>query len=225
MRLNLAAGPQGSVSPEVPDRHTRQVPDHPWTPEWDAGTWLNEPATRVDDAGHLHVTADQGSDFWQVTSYGFRRDSGHALLYPLAPDEAIEVAFLADFTHLYDQAGVFLRVDDVTWIKAGIEHTDGVPHLSAVVTRGLSDWSTFPVPDWFGRPVTIRLSRSGDAVTVRGRVEAEPWVMIRLAPLDPAAVATAGPFCAAPERAGLTVRFTRTRLGPADAGLHQPPPA
>jgi regulation of enolase protein 1 (concanavalin A-like superfamily) len=199
------------------------MPDHPRTLPWDAGTWLNEPTSRVDGAGQLQVTADEGSDFWQVTSYGFRRDSGHALLYPLAQDEAIEVSFLADFTHLYDQAGALLRVDEETWIKAGIEHTDGVPQLSAVVTRGSSDWSTFPVPDWNGRLVTIRMSRTGDAVTVRGRVEAEPWVMIRLAPLDPAAVTSAGPFCAAPERSGLTVRFTGARLGPADTGLHQPP--
>ena len=191
--------------------------------QWDAGSWLNEPASRVDDVGHLHVTAEQGSDFWQVTSYGFRRDSGHALLYPLAQDEAVEVTFIADFPQLYDQAGALLRVDETTWIKAGIEHTDGVPHLSAVVTHGSSDWSTFPVPDWNGREVTIRMSRTGDAVTVRGRVEAEPWVMIRLAFLDAAAVTTAGPFCAAPERPGLTVRFTVARLGSADAGLHEPP--
>lgn len=193
------------------------------TLEWGAGTWLNEPRNRVDDAGRLHVTARQGSDFWQETSYGFRRDSGHALLYPLPQNSAIEVSFVADFTHLYDQAGALLRVDEETWIKAGIEHTDGVPHLSAVVTRGSSDWSTFPVRDWNGREVTMRMSRSGDAVTVRGRVAAEPWVMIRLAPLDPAAVTGAGVFCAAPERSGLTVRFTGVRRGPADPGLHEPP--
>jgi len=190
---------------------------------WGAGEWLNEPESWIDDGGHLHVTARQGSDFWQVTSYGFRRDSGHALLHPLDQDSAIEVSFRADFSHLYDQAGVLLRVDESTWIKAGIEHTDGVPHLSAVVTRGFSDWSTFPVPDWNGREVTIRMSRTGDAVTVRGRVDDEPRVMIRLAPLDSAAVATAGPFCAAPERAGLTVEFTRMRLGPSDPALHEPP--
>lgn len=195
------------------------------TVEWRAGEWLNEPEFRVDDGGHLLVTAGQGSDFWQETSYGFRRDSGHALLHPLRQESAIEVGFLADFTHLYDQAGVLLRVDEETWIKAGIEQTDGVPHLSAVVTRGCSDWSTFPVPDWNGREVTVRMSRSGDAVTVRARVDEEPWVMIRLAPLDPAAVATAGPFCAAPERAGLTVEFTRVRIGPSDPGLHEPPPS
>lgn len=195
------------------------------TLEWAAGKWINEPESRVDDSGHLHVTAREGSDFWQVTSYGFRRDSGHALLHPLPQDSALEVSFRADFSCLYDQAGVLLRCDAENWIKAGIEFTDGVPHLSAVVTRGVSDWSTFPVPDWNGREVTVRVSRHGDAVTVRGRVDAEPWVMIRLAPMDPDAVTRAGLFCAAPERSGLTVAFTQVRLGPSDTGLHEGPSA
>lgn len=193
--------------------------------EWSAGEWLNEPESRVDADGRLHLSAREGSDFWRRTSYGFERDSGHALLYPLPQDSAVEVTFRADFGHLYDQAGVLLRCDENTWIKTGIEFTDGLPHLSAVVTHGLSDWSTFPVPEWAGREITMRVSRSGDAVTVRARVDAEPWVLIRLAPLAPTAVAGAGPFCAAPERSGLTVEFVRVRLGPADPGLHEPPPA
>ncbi|MGZ6868743.1 MAG: DUF1349 domain-containing protein [Frankiaceae bacterium] len=193
--------------------------------EWSAGEWINEPESRVDVSGHLHVTAREGSDFWRRTSYGFERDSGHALLYPLPQDSAIEATFRADFKYLYDQAGVLVRCDAATWIKAGIEFTDGVPHLSAVVTNGMSDWSTFPVREWAGREVTVRVSRTGDAVTVRGRVDAEPWVMIRLAPLAPAAITTAGPFCAAPERSGLTVEFLRVRLGDADTGLHEAPPA
>jgi regulation of enolase protein 1 (concanavalin A-like superfamily) len=193
--------------------------------EWSAGEWLNEPESRVDASGHLHVTAREGSDFWRRTSYGFERDSGHALLYALPQDSAIEVSFRADFTYLYDQAGVFLRCDEETWIKAGIEFTDGLPHLSVVVTDGMSDWSAFPVGEWAGREVTVRLSRSGDAVTVRARVDREPWGMTRLAPLAPTAVAGAGPFCAAPERSGLTVEFLQARLGPADTGLHEPPSA
>ncbi|WSX47119.1 DUF1349 domain-containing protein [Streptomyces sp. NBC_00963] len=44
--------------------------------------------------------------------------------------------------------------------------------------------------------------------------------MIRLTPLDPAAKASAGPYCCSPQRAGLRVRFTRFAVGPADRRLH-----
>ncbi|RAZ32777.1 MULTISPECIES: DUF1349 domain-containing protein [Microbacterium] len=188
--------------------------------DWSVGSWTNEPAEAVLDGDDLLVTAREGSDAWRVTSYGFVHDDEHALLAPMRPDTAVEVSFVLDFAAQFDQAGVFLRVDDETWIKAGIEHSDGADSLGAVVTRGVSDWSLAPVADWAGRIVTVRASRSGDAVTIRARVDDEDWRLVRVAPLDPDADVAAGPFCCAPTRTGLTVRFVSWRSAPADASLH-----
>ena len=188
--------------------------------DWSDGAWTNEPERVERDGADLLVTAREGSDAWRVTSYGFVHDDEHALLAPMAPGTAVEVAFRLDFSAQFDQAGVFLRVDDETWIKAGIERSDGTESLGAVVTHGASDWSLSPVTGWSGRIVTVRASRAGDAVTVRARVDDEPWRLVRVAPLDPAASVSAGPFCCAPTRAGLTVRFTSWRSVPADASLH-----
>lgn len=191
------------------------------TVPWHEGDWLNEPQQQADGSGLL-VTTRERSDFWRTTGYGFVRDDGHALLAPFPQGGATEVTFRADFDTLYDQAGLMVRVDAENWIKAGIEFSDGVPHLGAVVTRGVSDWSLAPVPDWQARLVTVRASRSGDAVTVRARCEDGPWRLVRLAPLPADAAATAGPFCCSPERGGLEVHFTRFTRGPADAALHLP---
>ncbi|MFF6787495.1 regulation of enolase protein 1 (concanavalin A-like superfamily) [Streptomyces filamentosus] len=188
--------------------------------EWTDGTWLNPPLRTETDSGGLVVTTRNRSDFWRTTSYGFVKDDGHALLTAFPAASAVEVTFIAQFDTLYDQAGLMIRVDENTWIKAGVEMTDGVPHVGAVVTSGKSDWSLSPVPDWHGRNVTLRASRAGDAVTVRARCEEGAWQMIRLAPLAPDADALAGPFCCSPQREGLQVRFTRFTLGPADASLH-----
>ncbi|MFT2753974.1 DUF1349 domain-containing protein [Clavibacter sp. Sh2088] len=187
---------------------------------WTSGTWTTAPAhVEVADDG-MRVTAVEGSDAWRTTSYGFVHDTEHALLAPLDQDTAVEVSFRLDLSAQFDQAGVFVKVDDSTWTKAGVERSDGQDGLGAVVTRGMSDWSLAPVPDWRGRVVTIRASRSGDALTVRARVDDEPWRLVRVSPLDPDAAVTAGPMCCAPTRAGFTVHFTAWRIGPADAGLH-----
>lgn len=189
--------------------------DLPWT----SGDWLNPPANArgVDD--DLLVTAIEGSDFWRVTSYGFVHDDGHALLIDFPDDTAVEVSFLLDYSGTFDQAGVLVRAGERSWIKAGVEFSDGAPQAGAVVTREVSDWSTAPVPEWMGRTITVRASRSGDALTVRARADGE-WRLVRLAPLDPALAWQVGPFCCAPTRADLTVRFTRFAIGPADAALH-----
>lgn len=188
--------------------------------EWNSGTWTNAPAhVEVADDG-MRVTAVEGSDAWRTTAYGFVHDTEHALLAPLDPDTATEVSFRLDFSAQFDQAGVFVRVDDRTWTKAGVERSDGEDSLGAVVTRGVSDWSLAPVPGWHGRVVTVRASRSGDALTIRARADDEPWRLVRVAPLDPGALVTAGPMCCAPSRRGLTVHFTAWRTGPADTSLH-----
>jgi regulation of enolase protein 1 (concanavalin A-like superfamily) len=187
---------------------------------WSAGAWTEEPAESVQDGADLLVTAVSGSDAWRHTSYGFVHDDAHALLAPMPIDSAVEVTFDAAFSGQFDQAGVMLRAGAGTWIKAGVELSDGVPQLGAVVTLGKSDWSVRPVPEWHHRPVTVRVSRSGDAVTVRARVDAEPWSLVRVAPFPADAVAAAGPYCCAPTRPGLTVRFRRWAVGPADTALH-----
>ncbi|OII14484.1 DUF1349 domain-containing protein [Curtobacterium sp. MCBA15_008] len=186
----------------------------------DVGTWTHEPEAVTLDGDVLRVTAVEGSDAWRTTSYGFVHDSEHALLQPIAGRSSVEVSFVLDYTEQFDQAGVFLRVDDHTWIKAGVEFSDGVPQLGAVVTREFSDWSVAPVAEWAGRVVTVRASRDGDAVTVRAWAEGEEPRLVRVAYLDPDAVVSAGLLCAAPTRAGLTVTFTGYRVGEPDGSLH-----
>ena len=186
---------------------------------WDDGTWTTPPEAVVPDGSDLLVTAREASDFWRTTSYGFVHDDGHGLLAPFPDGTAVEVSFVADLTEQFDQAGLLVRADAENWVKAGVEYADGTAQLGAVVTSVVSDWSTGEV-DWVGRTVTVRASRSGDALTVRARVDEEPWRLVRLAPIDPTLPWSAGPMTCGPSRAGLTVRFTSWTTGTADTTLH-----
>lgn len=186
----------------------------------DTASWTHEPEAAVLDGDVLRVTAVEGSDAWRTTSYGFVHDSEHALVERIDGAFSVEVSFVLDYTEQFDQAGVFLRVDERNWIKAGVEVSDGTPQLGAVVTRDFSDWSVSPVPEWVGRVVTVRVSRDGDAVTVRAWADDEQPRLVRVAYLDPDAAVSAGPLCAAPTRAGLTVSFTGYRVGAPDEALH-----
>ncbi len=185
-----------------------------------AASWTTEPAARRRTDDGLEVTAVRGSDAWRHTSYGFVHDDAHGLLAPFGARDALEVTFRLDYDQQFDQAGVLLRAAPDTWVKAGVEVSDGVPQVGAVVTHGRSDWSVAPVPDWSGREVTVRASRDGDAVTVRARVDDEPFRLVRVAPVDPALELRAGPYCCAPTRAGLAVVFTGWRRTDPDPALH-----
>ena len=190
--------------------------------DWSTGRWTVAPAAVEVVGGDLLVTPAGRSDAWRETSYGFTRDDAPALVAELPTPGAVEVTFTVDLDAEFDQAGLLLRVDERTWIKAGVELSDGAPQLGAVVTLGKSDWSVRPVPEWSGRQVTLRASRSGDAVTIRARVDDEPFGLVRLAPFPQHVPVVAGPYACSPSRdeAGLQVRFHAWRTGPADATLH-----
>lgn len=185
-------------------------------------TWLNPPPAWTSVAGRLIVRTGERTDFWRDTHYGFTRDTGHAWLTPVAGDFTAIVRFSAEYETLYDQAGVMLRHDAETWIKAGIEYTDGLMHFSTVVTGPRSDWSVIPLPEATpANTIGVRLSRHGDAVRVDYALEGKGWRMARLAPFTPLP-ARVGPMACSPERGGFCVQFSTTDVGPAiSRNLHE----
>jgi regulation of enolase protein 1 (concanavalin A-like superfamily) len=103
--------------------------------------------------------------------------------------------FTASFSHQFDQAGIFIHVSHDRWVKAGVEFADGRPQIGAVVTDGRSDWSLAPVPDWAGQRILMRVSRSGDALTIRAKPSDHGNLqLIRVVPFEPELVAFAGPL-------------------------------
>lgn len=182
--------------------------------------WINPPPAWRRDGEDLFVTTGDRTDFWRHTSYGFVHESGHALVSALPEGHAIEWSVRASFEQDFDQAGVMVWADNRHWIKCGLEYADGVLGLGAVVTNDVSDWSTAPVASWADQRVFLRVSRAGDAVTVRARVAGEPWQLVRLAPIDPRLPWKAGPHAASPSREGLEVVFSDFRFDSADEQLH-----
>ena len=186
---------------------------------WSQGVWLNPPVNTVEVNSQLKVTTAHESDFWRNTSYGFVHDSGHALLTDFPAHSSMEVTFILDYSGQFDQAGIIVHSDSQHWIKAGVESADGFPQVGAVVTSINSDWSLAPVPTWMGKQVTVRASRTTDALTIRARC-GEDDQLIRIAPIDASLPMSAGPHCASPVSTSLEVTFTCWTHGDADLTLH-----
>ena len=181
--------------------------------------WLNEPPSWTLQEGGLEMTTGLKTDFWQGTWYGFHRDDGHALLVPTEGDFTASVTFDCDYEHVYDQAGLMLRLDAERWIKLGIEYAEGAINFSIVVTNERSDWSVVARPAARG-PQSVRITRKGDAALAQFLDGEAGWTLMRLCPFPGGARVMVGPMACSPERAGFVARFTAFDLGPALEGLH-----
>ena len=82
--------------------------------------WLNEPGWWAPTAEGLSVITDNATDFWRETHYGFTRDSGHFFGRDISGGFTASLRVRARYETLYDQAGIMVRLNAATWIKAGV---------------------------------------------------------------------------------------------------------
>ena len=169
--------------------------------------WFNTPPQYLFDENGLRATTGKQTDFWRETFYGFWRDNGHFFHQSVEGDFTAEVTVHGEYTTLYDQAGLMMRLSETQWIKVGIEFTDGRMYLSVVITNDVSDWSLFPIiVDEAG--IRIRLTRHSEAVRVQYLDNNDKsWKPVRLGYFPSSEYVDIGMMCCSPERVALEVLF------------------
>ncbi len=173
-----------------------------------ANWMIAEPVRSWFSGETLHAEAVKGSDFWRKTHYGFIRHSGHFYAEPVEGNFTMQVSFTGNYQNEYDQAGLMVLFDETTWIKTGIEFTEGRYFASAVVTRDTSDWAVAPLPAAFSGTLTTRIKREGGSFEIHYRLaEPEPWVLLRLTFLTEAPRVYAGRMVCAPSGEGFAATF------------------
>ncbi len=177
-------------------------------------TWLNEPERwAADGLDGLTMTTGAGTDFWRTTHYGFVRDNGHFRGRRVAGDFVAEVKVRGDYTDQYDQAGLMVRLDAERWVKTGIEFVDGRQNMSAVVTHAVSDWSVVALAEP-AEVLSLRLTRTGDALQIDYAVDGRLWRMHRLAFFPAGLPVRVGPMACSPDGGGFGVHFSGLRVDP-----------
>jgi uncharacterized protein len=168
--------------------------------------WHNEPPQWTAEGNTIVVTAGPKTDFWRKTHDGGRRDSGHFFYEQVTGDFTAEVKVSGDYADLYDHAGLMVRVDEMVWLKCGVEYVDGVQYASSVITHDWSDWAIKPLD----RPpaIWLRVVRHGGTIEVYVSTDGSAYSLIRQGFLTENATVSVGPMIAAPTGTGFTARFT-----------------
>ena len=173
--------------------------------------WFNQPSKWAGNAASLTFTVDPGTDYWQVTHYGFKRDNGPFYYQEMAGNFEASVKITGSYHELFHQAGLMVRIDEKNWIKTGIEYVEGVQNVSAVVTREVSDWSVVPRHD-SPKSVWLKLLRKGDYVEIKYSFDGQKFDMLRLAYFPPNVKAEIGMVAAAPGKLSFPVTFENFKV-------------
>ena len=177
------------------------------------GVWLNEPKVWNLTTDQLTVATDAGSDFWQKTHYGFVHDSGHFFAHNITGDFTAQIHVKACYKSLYDQAGLMIRVDENTWIKIGIELSDGELMLGSVLTIGSSDWATgaFTGGD---SGVWLRVTLVNGVMKIQWSDDGKRWPLLRLCNFPDVETYQVGPMCCSPITGGMNADFSAFSINP-----------
>lgn len=168
--------------------------------------WYNEPPSWDLDGKNLSVYSAPKTDFWRKTHSGAVEDNGHFYYEEVSGDFIAEVQVTGEYSALYDQAGLMLRVSNENWLKCGIEFFEGAKNMSAVVTRDFSDWSLVPLVSNPPR-LWLRVSRDGNTATVNYSLDGVSFSMFRQAFLPMGDRDQVGVMCASPTGNGFQVTF------------------
>lgn len=177
-------------------------------------SWMNKPAQEQYSEGELNVRAAGKTDFWRKTFFGYITDNGHFMHTQAAGDFTFTARVNGNYTALYDQAGLMVRLDEKHWMKCGTELVDNKRWASVVFTHDFSDWST--MEDLSQRaPVYWRVARRKDSIEAQCSIDGAKYLTIRQGYFPPKVPVMVGVMCAAPEGGGFDATFDQLTLDPA----------
>src|SRR5687767_4675557 len=141
-------------------------------------SWLNAPAGEHFAEGVLSVRSRGKTDFWRKTFFGYITDNGHFMHLPVSGDFTFQARVNGNYTALYDQAGLMVRLDEKHWMKCGTELVENKRWASVVFTHDFSDWSTMEDLTQTG-PVWWRVVRKKDSIEAQCSKDGASFLTIR----------------------------------------------
>jgi uncharacterized protein len=212
----LAAGSGGALAQAPQNPPPAMSPNKPG-PYMEGGelvskmSWLNPPASVAYGTGSITAKSKPRTDFWRKTFYGYVTDNGHFFSLPMFGDFTFQARVAANYSTLYDQAGLMVRLDEKHWMKCGSELVDGKRWASVVFTHDFSDWSTQEDLSQTD-PVWWRVARKKDSIEAQLSRDGTGFQTVRQGYFPPFVEVRVGVMCAAPEGAGVEATFDELRL-------------
>ncbi|CAL5970861.1 Conserved_hypothetical protein [Hexamita inflata] len=144
-------------------------------------SFINEPKSHAVTSTSVTIKTEPKTDYFNKTYFNMEMSNAPAYVMSVKNDFTYTVRTHQRFSAPYDQAQLFMFVDNNNWVKAGLEGGPEFQQIGAVVTQfGYSDWSTFDY-DPKCDSVTIRAHRKGNDFKIEFKTEQmKEWIALRI---------------------------------------------
>ncbi len=176
--------------------------------------WYNEPAEYKYNNG-LVIKTSPYTDFWQKTHYRFQKDNGHCYLTEKTGDFSLIASFEFTYKVLYDQCGLFLKIDQYNWVKTSIEYEDKeVSKLGSVVANfGYSDWATTDISTGV-KAMCYRINKNGNDILLENSHDGINWKQMRISHLHKdSEKVQVGIYACSPKDSSFECKVTKVIIG------------
>ncbi|CAL5986486.1 Conserved_hypothetical protein [Hexamita inflata] len=143
-------------------------------------SFINEPKKFTVTNDSVTITTEPKTDYFNKTHYNFEVTNGPAYVTTATKNFTYTVRAQFKYQAQYDQAQIFMFIDENNWVKAGLEGSIDFKQIGAVVTQsGYSDWSSFDF-DPKCEQVILRLHRKGDDFKIEFKTDNMDWTQLRI---------------------------------------------
>lgn len=169
--------------------------------------WINEGKDFKADDNKVSFKVLPGTDFWQVTHYGFSRTDGNCYVAEVESDACFTVKVTMNYINEFDQAGVMVYINDNNFAKLCVENQLKTKNkLGSVVCKDQrSDWATQVFGD--EKEIWFRVSKRGINYLFESSLDGEAFHQMRLFDIPVEGKVSIGVFGASPLGDGFTAEF------------------
>jgi regulation of enolase protein 1 (concanavalin A-like superfamily) len=201
----------GAQAPSQTPTHTAELKKRTGGDLLSRMSWMNAPAHEHFAEGVLSVRSRGKTDFWRKTFFGYVTDNGHFMHLPVSGDFTFQARVNGNYTALYDQAGLMVRLDEKHWMKCGTELVENRRWASVVFTHDFSDWSTMEDLSQHS-PVYWRVARKKDSIEAQCSIDGARFLTIRQGYFPASVKVMVGVMCCSPEGQGFDATFDQLML-------------
>jgi len=144
--------------------------------------WMNPPRRVKEEEGRIRYKCPEKTECWRKTRHNFVVDNAPFYWHRMKGDFEVTVHLSGDLGHVYDKAGLMIRVDREYWMVTTLEFFNSRYNHSTCITHDYTDWSICPIKQQDAvksQGIWLSARKVGNTYEAYHSIDGETWIQTR----------------------------------------------